>query len=368
MNPRQTPTHARSGLAAPRDATVDNAKAMGIVLVVLGHTMGLPGWAAVLIYAVHMPLFFLISGSLIKESAWSQPVEIYLGRQLRMMLLPFAVFFAMSYAYWLLTFRIGSSAAKFAGVAWYEPVAGLFTARFAELDTINGPLWFFGALLVASIAFVVACRWFGSRLGPVVVIGVALIALAFGSPSGVGLWWSVDVAIVAAGFVALGHVLARRTRLAALSRRGAVFGAMAVAPLFVLVASSGGKVDMAQRQYGDHPLHFLAAALIGIALVMLIARALPPSALARWLSAHSLVIFPTHVLMLNLISGAAQLGLGWGQDDVRTTAFALASTALALLAAWPMARLLQWLLPSVFRPMGLPPAAPATGSAWLPAR
>jgi len=41
---------------------IDAAKGIGILLVVLGHSPGLPLFGVVLIYSFHMPLFFFISG------------------------------------------------------------------------------------------------------------------------------------------------------------------------------------------------------------------------------------------------------------------------------------------------------------------
>ena len=41
---------------------IDCAKGLGITLVVIGHTWGIPHWLYCLIYGFHMPLFFLLSG------------------------------------------------------------------------------------------------------------------------------------------------------------------------------------------------------------------------------------------------------------------------------------------------------------------
>jgi fucose 4-O-acetylase-like acetyltransferase len=48
---------------------VDTAKGIGILLVILGHTILLP-FISVPIYAFHMPLFFLLSGLFIKANKY----------------------------------------------------------------------------------------------------------------------------------------------------------------------------------------------------------------------------------------------------------------------------------------------------------
>ena len=55
-----------------REVWIDNAKALLIFLMVLGHTPGTDGIPREVIYAFHMPAFFLISGYLYKNHSWEQ--------------------------------------------------------------------------------------------------------------------------------------------------------------------------------------------------------------------------------------------------------------------------------------------------------
>ena len=47
---------------------LDIARGIGIFLVVLGHCYSLPEWMWHLIYSVHMPLFFVLSGYVFKPA------------------------------------------------------------------------------------------------------------------------------------------------------------------------------------------------------------------------------------------------------------------------------------------------------------
>jgi acyltransferase len=346
----------------PRNDTIDNARAIGIVLVVLGHTMGLPASASLLIFAVHMPLFFMLSGWMLKDTAWTQPLDHHLRRQVRALMLPFVVFFALSYAYWLLTADLGARAAKYADVAWYEPLGGLLLGRYAELEFVNGPLWFFGALLIASVGYAGACRALGWHMASVLTMALATAAMVSASRVGDGLPFSADIAVVGAGFMALGHVIGRRFEPDRLPRLWAWVGTVVLAPVFVWRALHGGTIDLAAWRFGDTPLHSLVTALLGIALLLSLARIIPPSRVGRWLSQHTLIIFPTHIVLLNLTSGVAQLGFGMSQADVRTPTFAVLSAAVALLAAVPTAWLLQRALPGIFKAPRVERPARASGS------
>lgn len=53
-----------------RDNTIDITKGIGILLVIVGHTGGLPADTYIhhFIYSFHMPLFFILGGFLFKPS------------------------------------------------------------------------------------------------------------------------------------------------------------------------------------------------------------------------------------------------------------------------------------------------------------
>jgi acyltransferase len=346
-----------------RDATLDNARAIGIVAVVLGHTVGLPSSAESLIYAVHMPLFFVLSGWLLKSDR-ETPLRSVAQRQTRSLLLPYGLFFMLGYGYWLLTRNLGARAEKFAGVAWYEPLLGVVTARQADLQASNGPIWFFVCLFVATLMWVTLQRLLPRGGGVQLAVGAALaagIALPWlASGPGVAVWWlNLNIAVVAMAFMAVGSALASSTTvrgtLAHLSRKRAAAAASVLLCLYAACALQRGRVDMAAWVFGGHALGFWLTACLGVAGVLILARALPRSRAALWLSHHSLVIFPTHVIVLNLNSGLAQKLFGFGQDDVRTLGFALVSTGIAIMAAWPVAVVLRRAMPSIFKPM---PRAP----------
>ena len=57
-----SPQRSAANAQSSRDARIDAARAMAIVLVVLGHAKGIPGWFTVLVYSFHVPLFFVLSG------------------------------------------------------------------------------------------------------------------------------------------------------------------------------------------------------------------------------------------------------------------------------------------------------------------
>ncbi len=114
-----------------------------------------------------------------------------------------------------------------------------------------------------------------------------------------------------------------------------------------------GRVDLARANFGGSLGLYVATAFLGIAMVLMIGRLLPSIAVLRWLSEHTLVIFPLHGLLMNFASGALKfmkLGNDWTDDH----AWALLFFAWAMLACLPAAELLTRRFP-------LPAGPPAGG-------
>ena len=83
-----------------RDITIDIAKGIGIVLVVLGHVL-INSDINRLIYLFHMPLFFFISG-IIFYSTYNKDIKFkdYLLKKIKSILIPYFVFSIICFIYW----------------------------------------------------------------------------------------------------------------------------------------------------------------------------------------------------------------------------------------------------------------------------
>src|SRR5438105_3842867 len=133
--------------AADRYGFIDNAKAIGIVLVVLGHSRGLPDSLLRLIFSFHVPLFFFISGFLVKAGKLDASISSNTKKILRTLAIPYVLFFSLAYVYWLATRNVGAKALLYAGQEWYAAIAGLFTGLESDLF-VDPPLWFFPCLIL----------------------------------------------------------------------------------------------------------------------------------------------------------------------------------------------------------------------------
>jgi acyltransferase len=328
---------ARSLSSDARAHTIDTAKAIGIVLVVVGHTPGTPAGLVPFIYTFHMPLFFFLSGYLLSPQRAGAPWREALVRNTRSLLVPYAFFFAVSLAYWLMTRGVGDRAARYAGLGLSDALYGFATGLSSDLF-VNPPLWFFTCLFVCVLLHAAWRQRLSAWQVALVSILPAIAVLAWQGDA--RLPWGLDIAWVALLFYSAGHAL-RFRGITFTAKRAFLWPALILTVgLTWLVAGVNGRVDLAEMNFGIYPSLYLPGAAFGIAMVLLAAHFCPPTALARWLSDNSLVIFPLHALTFSLGSGFIKVGWPNLAANGYGAAWCLPFVAWSLAAVFPVA----WLL------------------------
>ena len=146
---------------------IDTAKGIGIFLVVLGHAIR-PGMIAIpwcdflfrLIYAFHMPLFFLLSGytfALSYAKHLNAPGRYTLKRT-KTLLVPFVCYAALIYLCFLIAYRlpvVGDLLAS-SSFAWVDPLSYVYLL-FVWENPYAAHLWYIWVLLVITlVAFALA--------------------------------------------------------------------------------------------------------------------------------------------------------------------------------------------------------------------
>ncbi len=285
---------------------IDFTKALGIFLIVLGHTRGLPTILHNVIYAFHVPLFLIVTGFLLT------PKLPMLGpREIVRHLLPYVKLYAV--------FTVFSVLVKMALEPLYRPL-GLFdslgevfvNAAYGvagrDVALPNAPLWYFTFLTASLLVFWIALRagrlagtvpWFSGLL----LLPAALFGLfQDGSYSP----WYINYAGIGAlfiwtGFLAKDYLPRLETamdRLPETRRLLVVFG------LLLAIAVSGalnGSVNINRAHFGESHVLFFANAVLGTLGVIMIGMLLPPFRILEVLSENTLVIFSVHILLAPLI-------------------------------------------------------------------
>lgn len=374
MNTYRMSTAEVRPAAADDFAFIDNAKAIGIVLVVLGHARGMPNVFYDLVYSFHMPLFFALSGYLVSPANLALTPLAHLRRSLRAIGLPYLVFFAISYGYWLATRGFGARADKFAGVTAADPLPGFVSGIGVDM-IVNPVLWFFPCLFVVSLLYYLARRRFGAG---VVLAASAVLAIGWiqwGVPQlSMRLPYGLDIGLAVLVFYAAG-AWARSAGYPPQTdgsggaagigapndpraggrphRRVAVWATLIVsAAVTAALTAFNGKIDVNTLSFGVHGWPFVIGGLAGTLMTITIGRLIVAGRATRWLAANSLIIFPLHTLMFNAFSGAGKLLMHSGDALDMTMPGSLLFAGAALLLSVPAAAVLRRLVPPMFNRRG----------------
>lgn len=252
---------------------IDLAKALCMLAVIWGHLM-LGGITNQLAYAFHIPAFFFLSGMMFRREKYGSLWE-FLGRRARTLLLPYAVFSVVTWAYWAARSALLGPAPG----SYVRPLIQTVLAQGSGGFLVhNVALWFVTCLFLVEALYFILCRlpaW-AAALGCALcgALGWALVQPVWPVDFTM-LPWSAEAALTGVVFYGAGSLFARRVTpeafsSAVLHRRAASTAlCAALAALTAAGAHWNGHVTIAQGHLGDHVLLFYANAFCGTAAVLL---------------------------------------------------------------------------------------------------
>jgi fucose 4-O-acetylase-like acetyltransferase len=313
----------RRNEANPRLEWVDAARGIGIVLVVLGHTIGglenaamvssSGGWKSLgrFIYAFHMPLFFFLSGLFAERSARAS-LPRFLDSKLRTVAWPYLVW---SIVQTLMQIAVGSLSNARANWRTLASILYLPTMQFWFLYAL-----FWIQLLVATLVRVgVSLRF---------VFGVSVLLYATSQWIPVGSWEPLERVTQNLLYFAAGALVAGSVR-EALAR---------IAPRTALFAGGLGWIGVVASVRLDLDVSAWARPLvagIGLAGAILLGRALGPRIAPpiRYLGRISLQIYVAHTIASAGFRGALVHVLGVNDAWVHVLGGTLVGLLFPLLLA-----------------------------------
>lgn len=185
-----------------RNKQIDVMRGIGIFLVVVGHTYHNSG----MLYLFHMPLFFMLSGSVLNYTRHNYSI----GRRFKGIMVPYFIFSILCFFYWAFVeskFRPIHDEVLFGGYLGtlnvkVQQFINIFLAvNSANAYTYNIVMWFLPCLFVADLIYAKI-----KNLKGIWVVMIAFIALYY-------LWvsklpcliWSLNIAILVVPFIFIGH-------------------------------------------------------------------------------------------------------------------------------------------------------------------
>jgi len=297
---------------------IDILRAIGIFLVVIVHTGRLDGesWLLDYIRAFFMPLFFFISGLLVKEDVYKKSFKTFIQQLSQRLVIPYLFFSIMSYLAWLLLFQFF----KDQPFDTTHNLIGIFYGATGDGRlSHNIALWFFTALFSVQIYFYVLFRLRCKlRLFSAVLLFASILGYLCTTVYTVRLPWNLGVSLTALVFYGVGYLLSRQLRSGSPWFLNP-YVAIASLIVYILAVNDNSRVEFYVGDYGSY-MSFYAAAFAGIFLFAYLAKVLSSiRGIAQLLSIigkHTLVIFSTHLLVIPLITGFLVYAVGISRSSL----------------------------------------------------
>lgn len=305
-----------------RIETLDVAKGLGILFVVFAHVNYTPS-VLTCIYAFHMPLFFLLAGMVFKKEKHPAFVP-FLKRRIKTLLCPYVFFYIASVLLRFITMVPGGITPD-DKARLMKYVLQMFLSQ-GSAGMANAPLWFIPCLLVVEILY-----FFIAKMRKMYRVPTCLLLVFLGWLLESGLFefrnallpWSIDSALFALGFYAIGNMMAPRIFDAVKkaeksgSKKWGALGALVLSgALMIPLSFLNGKITLGSKILHNGFLLY-ATGILGTIGILGAAVLLNKSRFLKFCGENSFYIMASHYMVrVFLCLGLQILGLPLYDDKI----------------------------------------------------
>lgn len=344
-----------------RQSWADKAKALGMLLVIIGHSQFVNEPLLRFIYGFHMPLFFLISGYFgrVKEG---ETFGAFVNKNAWQLLVPYMGFYLLTMPFGMFPLWSHPDYHPHDMESWkwfiIRPMLGFFSVKTSDISfCTNAPLWFLIALFLIRLLFFGATevshsgRWL--TLTAAASAGIFLLLEAIGATY---LWCKFDVVFLAYPLYVMGHLLGRsKTLIPHLSALRPWQSLLLAIVLFIIynivvqaVGTDAGSVDVNKGIYGNNLVLFYLIALLGTWAMVQLCITLPNSGIINLLGGGSIAILAWQGPLLQLSEGLVKHIPGlFPLSFVTSQILALALSIFIWILCLPLIRLFNTYSPTL---------------------
>lgn len=289
-------------MAKARYSSLDIAKGLGIILVVLGHIIPENIWARSIIYSFHMPLFFLISGFFPAKND-EQFFWGYLKRQFKNLYFPYFLVVLFD-ATIKLIIEVWQGSIEFKSLA----LSIVLSITGFRMTVYNAPVWFLFSL------FIIKCLAYFIQKNRIVEIGFIILSIVFVVLCQKSII-NTDIiyhclyfeSISGLIYFLLGkYVFIVFKRISEFNNNYLLyFLAVIMLVLLIPLSKYNGKINVANYIFGNSSLLYFTNSLLGIALVIILSILFDRVEITkRWLmfiGSNSIVFMLFHYYFTNYL-------------------------------------------------------------------
>ena len=193
---------------------IDYARAIGMFLIIIGHTYQQAGFLQNLIFAVNVPIFFILSGYLTKP----QSIKRIIKKDVYTLLIPYLVATLLMFIISFIRFFVHIPLVNYQSTWYHYLLAGIFgmgtdTVFFNKNIPAIGAVWFLLAMYFGNIFYQILLllaqkinnkNWKNTFL---FLSSLIIALLSFFISKKYIFPWSINAALISVFFYTIGHLI-----------------------------------------------------------------------------------------------------------------------------------------------------------------
>ena len=287
----------------------DNAKAIGIFLVVLGHLNFNAGdvHLSQFIFSFHMPLFFILSG-FFTPSGSIRPQE-YVKKSVKAVVVPYLFFMVLTWPWYAMLVWLNRATYGIVGFTEViqRTVLGILVPYNNDIHSdwsimTNGSLWFLLGLFWVKCLYSFTRKW---KIWAIVLLSVVflIVTVALKSNGLDALPWFLHTLFLAYPFFMIGVVLKSTGTLTSLNNRP-LWQKMTVTVvclvLCYLVSEINGRMSIGSITFGKNILLCMTTGILGSIGILSLSQSLIQSKFLSVVGGGTITILALHGPLIQL--------------------------------------------------------------------
>lgn len=251
-----------------RNYHVDNAKSLGVFLVILGHVWSAPPELLKWIYSFHMPAFFILSGYFFDPDKVKRNGRAsYMLRRAKRLMVPYMFFGFACAVPWILA---GKGVSQF---QFFKRIVGtLYSVPTLDFNFNCTPIWFLSCMVCVSV-IAVALIGFPKKVR--IILSIIFLCIGWATPTASTFYWPwcLNAAFTGLFFFSIGIAL-QQVKYFSMPRLPLVILALLLVGTILFNHLNPQKVYVGVNQLGN-PIYFLCGALSGSLFLFEVSKRIP---------------------------------------------------------------------------------------------